>query len=391
MWSGRRGPDGAQLLAAAPLLRAALAAAGYGYDAVAELLGPLAHAALGRNETTPGLRRTADGRWRRWWLFSRPASRATTPSGLCRAWSTGWSRPACWRPVGRPSPAWTSRPPYAATDAAGDRDLWVVSDSPRLDGSPTRRGCRFHVLGVGPASVSLAQLTLRHRGPGAGPGHRLRRPGPAPGRPRRSMSRPTSTPGCSRWLRARSPNDVAGVTCATARSWSRSRVSGSTWIATNPPSSPSGTGERAGVPRLRLPGDRAVELIVRAAPDHLTDGGWCQVLANWIVPADGVVDERLATWLDGRCDALVVQREVLDPAEYVEARLKDLGTTAAPTTRPSYYHPAVLAGRHGRRRRLRLAEPPPPWRRGRRASRAGTGPTPWSSPSPRRSPSGRRR
>ena len=42
-------------------LRAALRAGGYGYDAVAGLLGPTAHAALSRNETTPGLRATAGG------------------------------------------------------------------------------------------------------------------------------------------------------------------------------------------------------------------------------------------------------------------------------------------------------------------------------------------
>ena len=35
-------------------LREALQRAGFTYDAVAELLGPLAHAALSRNETTPG-------------------------------------------------------------------------------------------------------------------------------------------------------------------------------------------------------------------------------------------------------------------------------------------------------------------------------------------------
>ena len=42
-------------------LREALSRAGFGYDAVAGLLGPTAHAALGRNETTPGLRATRGG------------------------------------------------------------------------------------------------------------------------------------------------------------------------------------------------------------------------------------------------------------------------------------------------------------------------------------------
>ena len=42
-------------------LRDALLAADFTYDAVAGLLGPLAHDALARNETVPGLRRTRDG------------------------------------------------------------------------------------------------------------------------------------------------------------------------------------------------------------------------------------------------------------------------------------------------------------------------------------------
>ena len=42
-------------------LRDALSAADFTYDAVAGLIGTRAHAALGRNETTPALRRTGDG------------------------------------------------------------------------------------------------------------------------------------------------------------------------------------------------------------------------------------------------------------------------------------------------------------------------------------------
>src|SRR5205085_11808739 len=41
-------------------LRDALHAADFTYDAVAGLLGTRAHEALGRNETTPALRRTTD-------------------------------------------------------------------------------------------------------------------------------------------------------------------------------------------------------------------------------------------------------------------------------------------------------------------------------------------
>jgi hypothetical protein len=57
-------------------LRASLVAAGYDYDGVAELLGPTAHRALFRNETTPGLRATDDGSplatLSRLWLLQAP-------------------------------------------------------------------------------------------------------------------------------------------------------------------------------------------------------------------------------------------------------------------------------------------------------------------------------
>jgi len=68
-----------------------------------------------------------------------------------------------------------------------------------------------------------------------------------------------------------------------------------------------------------------VEEIVRGAPAQLTEGGWCQVLSNWIIPYGTNWQERLATWVRDDCDALVVQRELLDPASYVELWLKDAG------------------------------------------------------------------
>ena len=97
-------------------------------------------------------------------------------------------------------------------------------------------------------------------------------------------------------------------------------------IATNPPFviSPA-TGERLVYRDSGLPGDRVVEHIVRNAPDHLTEGGWCQVLANWVVPAGGAWQERIAGWVPEGCDTFVVQREVIDPAAYVELWLKDAG------------------------------------------------------------------
>jgi hypothetical protein len=102
-------------------------------------------------------------------------------------------------------------------------------------------------------------------------------------------------------------------------------------IATNPPFviSPA-TGERLVYRDSGLPGDRVVEHIVRLGPDHLTHGGWLQVLANWAIVDDRPWDERLGSWLREDCDALVVQRETLDPSAYVELWLKDSGHHGGP-------------------------------------------------------------
>jgi hypothetical protein len=101
-------------------------------------------------------------------------------------------------------------------------------------------------------------------------------------------------------------------------------------ISTNPPFVISpGTGRRLVYRESLLPGDDVVSHIVRNGPAHLTDGGWLQVLANWAIHAQPW-DERIAGWVPDGCSALVVQREVLDPAAYVELWLKDEGLHGGP-------------------------------------------------------------
>jgi len=57
--------------------------------------------------------------------------------------------------------------------------------------------------------------------------------------------------------------------------------------------------------------------IVRAAPRRLAEGGWCQLLANWPVAADGDWRERMADWFEGcGCDVWVIRRERQPVDEY---------------------------------------------------------------------------
>ena len=62
------------------------------------------------------------------------------------------------------------------------------------------------------------------------------------------------------------------------------------------------------------------------------------MLANWVVERDRPWDERLASWLAPEVDALVVQRELLDPAAYVELWLKDSGHHPATGGDAGEYH-----------------------------------------------------
>ena len=56
-------------------------------------------------------------------------------------------------------------------------------------------------------------------------------------------------------------------------------------------------------------------------------------------------DERLRTWVgDSGCDVWVVQREVLDPAEFVELWLRDASERARKTGKPQYSSPTATSG-----------------------------------------------
>ena len=227
--------------------------------------------------------------------------------------------------------------PYATDDST----LWVVSDlTPGLDGLPQRVGAD-HVLGISPASTSLAQLTLRapvddSLDLGTGCGVQALHLAAHSGRVVATDVNQRAL-GIARFNAAL--NEVGDrVEVREGSFFEPVRGERFDLIATNPPFviSPA-TGERLVYRDSGLPGDQVVEDIVRAAPDHLTERGWCQVLANWVVERDRPWDERLAGWLGPDVDALVVQRELVDPAAYVELWLKDSGHHPATGGDPAEY------------------------------------------------------
>lgn len=308
-------------------LRAALAAADYTYDAVAALLGETAMAALGRNETTPGLLATGGGSaletlTRLWPL------QTTVPASAAEAALPGLVDRLCNAGILERSISEVAARVDVRPYGDGERELWIVSDlTPGLDGGPQGVSADY-VLGLSPAATSLAELTVR---------------------------RPVATAldlgtGCGvQALHLAAHVDRVVATDVNARALWLTRlnaeinglsdsievVDGSFFepvreerfdlIVTNPPFviSPA-TGERLVYRDSGLPGDRVVEHIVREARAHLTDGGLCQILANWAIVEGQPWDERIASWCDG-LDVWVVQRERVDPATYVEMWLKDAG------------------------------------------------------------------
>ncbi len=311
-------------------LRAALLAADFTHDTVTDCLGPLAHAALGRNETTPGLRATGGGSSLETLIRLFLLQTAVTEADAERALPGLLPELTDVGMLASDSNDVRARldcRPYATSDAPGDRDLWIVADlTPGMDGARVHVDGDY-VLGISPASTSLAQLTMR-----------------AP--VSRALDLGTGCGVQSIHLAAHAQHVVATDVNVRALDLARFNAAlneveydvrdGSLFepvrgerfdlVVTNPPFviSPA-TGDRLVYRDSGLPGDQVVERIVRGAPDHLTDGGWLQVLANWAILRDQPWDERIADWLRPGDDALVVQREVLDPAAYVELWLKDAG------------------------------------------------------------------
>ncbi|MEO5663329.1 MAG: methyltransferase [Nocardioides sp.] len=312
-------------------LRAALVAADFTYDAVAELLGDQGHRALSRNETTPGVRRTADGSalstLTRLFLLQTPTTHVEAERALPGLVDRLCNAGLLEQSVGEVAARMDCRP-YSSDDV----DLWVVSDlTPGLDGAPMRVGTD-HVLGISSASTSLAQLTVRDgvgRALDLGTGCGVQALHLAT---HAAQVVATDVNRRALWM-TRLNAALNGATVDVREGSFFEPVAGERFdlIATNPPFviSPA-TGERLVYRDSGLPGDRVVEDIVRAAPDHLTEHGLCQILANWSIVRGTDWDERLASWLTDDCDALVIQREVIDPSEYVEMWLKDEGVHGTP-------------------------------------------------------------
>lgn len=359
--------DNPDLLAA---LAADLLALDYTVDGVAELLGEEAHQALGRDQTVPAalvLRESTEplATVCKLWLLAQDIQKreltAVLPSlsvetlslmGLIEA-VPGADRVRAaidLRPYGWP-----------ANGKDGiDTDLWVASDL----GAHQRPGVlrHDHVLGIGQASLTLAQGTIRREvdkalDVGTGCGIQLfhllqhAKTVVATDISIRALAFTRfnlllNAPALGLNVGDVEPNDVnpAGtpervVPRVSLRHGSLLEpVAGESFdlIVSNPPFviTPRHFGEDAGQQFTYrdggLAGDAIVERLVRGLPAVLAPGGTAQMLGNWEIKttandAGAPVEwsDRPRLWIPEGVQAWFIQREQVSPGGYAETWLQD--------------------------------------------------------------------
>ncbi|WP_448062155.1 DUF7059 domain-containing protein [Cellulomonas hominis] len=335
-------------------LRLDLDRAGYSVAGVEDLLGPVASAALHREEPVPALRATAatdDARavLVRVFVLGVEVARSVLDRALGTLGTDGAARLGLVEAAGSgaddPVRARVDLRPYSALDGAGPVDWWIASDLGEL---ATGRALRTdHVLGVGGASTTLAQVTVRD------PRGRVLDLGTGCGIQALHASRHADTVLGTDISRralafARFNATLAGLTPQRLELRAGSMlapVAGELFdlVVSNPPfvitprggrgDGPEGAGTRAAMPRYEYrdggrTGDAIVQELVEGVGAVLAPGGTAQLLGNWEVRRGEEWHERLGGWLAASgLDGWVVQRELQDPAQYAETWIRDGGTT----------------------------------------------------------------
>nr|WP_202447357.1 class I SAM-dependent methyltransferase [Streptomyces sp. SID5468] len=330
-------------------LRDALRAAAFTADGCLDLLGATAYAALSRSETVPALRATRGGTpletLVRLFLLQRPVPRARAAEALPLqdALADGWLVPVPPGETESGTPdavrATVDVRPYAGAEG---RDWWIVSDLGCSVGGAAgaRAGARGAdatgtaadadraglVLGVGGASTTLAGITVRTPVAraldlGTGSGVQALHAGD-------HAVQVTATDLNPRALAfTRLTLALSGAPEPDLRQGSLFEpVAGERFdlIVSNPPFVIS-PGERFVYRDGGMAGDDLCRTLVQRSAEHLTEGGYCQLLANWQHVEGEDWRERVTSWVPAGCDAWIVQREVQDPAEYAELWLRDAG------------------------------------------------------------------
>ncbi|MGC5168150.1 DUF7059 domain-containing protein [Luteimicrobium sp. DT211] len=341
-------------------LRADLDAARFTVGGVESVLGPLAAAALHREQDVPAVRATTAALRRpdpepvavltHAFVLGRPVPRRLLDAALPGLGSEGAVRLGIAHASGSGADdevlAAVDLRPYEAVDAAGDVTWWLASDLGEL-----QTGVRLaadHVLGAGGASTTLAQVTMRtpvgrvlDLGTGCGIQalHAARHAGAvvATDISARALAFAAFNVSLNRPPLAEVPRAEAyvaegGVELREGSMLEPAAGEEFDLVVSNPPfvitphtGSPLPDYEYRDGGRS---GDAVVRDLVREVGSVLAPGGVAQLLGNWEHRRGEPWTERVGAWLDeAGLDGWVVQREVQDPAEYAETWIRDGGTT----------------------------------------------------------------
>ena len=304
-------PDPDTLLDDAPLVWAALTAAGWSAAALDELLGATARTHLDRDELAPLLRRTAGGS-----ALEVVARLFVLGVGVDLKQAQRAGVPESWLvPDGFDVAAAVRLQPVVH----GGVEVLVAHD-------PARAADGVHpeqVLGVGAASLTLAAAT-----------------------PRAVVGR-TLDLGAGSGIQALLAEDHSGsvvATDASERATAYTRLSAALngqqidvrtgdllapvqgelfdLVISNPPFV-IGPGRGYTYRDGGRDADDLCRSLVGELPRHLTGEGTAVLLANWLHVEGEDGDERVQSWFGPDVDGWVVQRELAAPEEYVTAWLRD--------------------------------------------------------------------
>ncbi|MET9711981.1 class I SAM-dependent methyltransferase [Nocardiopsis alba] len=313
--------------ALADRLRGILIDADYTVSGVRDRLGDAAAKALAREQLVPALRATGGEErlgllLRLWWLRSpiplRAAAAILPVDDLVRTGLVAVDE----GPEGPVVRALVHLGPWELED---DRPGFVVSDPKVRPGSGDVPG-HDHVVGAGGASANLSRLMVD------GPFERALDLGTGCGvQALHLASRAQEVVATD--LNPRAVR-LAGISLALSGITDARLLQGSLFepvegerfdlIVSNPPFVITPEIARFTYRESDLPGDTVCAELVRQAPAHLTEGGWAQFLANWTHTDGDDWADRVGGWITGTgCSGWVVQRDVQDPAEYVELWLRD--------------------------------------------------------------------
>jgi len=311
-------------------LRADLRAADFTVDGIAALLGPVANAALGREQMLPADLATRDTEAalptlvRLFALGKTVAAQTVSAAVPSTGGIEGLCRLGLVRVEGEEVVATCDLRPH------GDEThlWWVSSDLSEI--STQAPLAPDHVLGIGGASTTLAGWTPRPTVAtaldlGTGCGVQALHLAPHAG----SV---VATDLSERALAFARFNAALNDVDLDLRPGSLfDPVAGQRFelVVSNPPFVI--TPRVAEMPLFEyrdggLAGDALVEAVARSIGQHLQPGGIGQFLGNWEVAAGADWRDRVRAWFDGSgLDVWVVQRDVQDPAQYAELWARDGG------------------------------------------------------------------